>query len=159
MFFESEEKYQAYNIARLELSLTDLPEEEKRRQVEDLRSQLPETQQEIIRNHERVDEFISKEKTWQDEKLSDDELYDRRLADYGYDAAERMAALDEKNRVWQSRLNDFFAEVDQINATDWPEADKNELIEEIKVSAFSETERMRVDVINRYRVKNNNNGN
>ncbi len=159
VFFESEENYQAYNIARLELSLADLPDEEKQRRIEELRSQLPEMQQEIIRNHEQVSGSINKEKAWQEESLSDDELYDRRLADYGYDAAQRMAALDERNRVWKSRLNDFFEEVDQINAADWPEGDKKELIEEIKASAFSETERMRVAVIERYRVKNHNNEN
>lgn len=159
VFFESEENYQAYNIARLELSLAELPGEEKQRQIEELRSQLPEMQQEIIRNHEHVSASINKEKAWQEESLSDDELYDRRLADYGYDAAQRMAALDERNRVWHSRLSDFFEEVDQIRATDLPEADKKELIEEIKVSVFSETERMRVAVIERYRVKNHNNEN
>ena len=159
VFFQNEETYQAYNIARLELSLTDLPDEEKQRQIEELRSRLPEVQQEIIRNHEQVKEFISKEKTWQEEGVSDDELFSRRLSEYGYDAAQRMAALDERNRVWQSRLSDFFKEVDRINATDWSETDKNGLIEEIKISSFSETERMRVAVLERYRVKNNNNGN
>ncbi|MEW6078469.1 MAG: lipase secretion chaperone [Thermodesulfobacteriota bacterium] len=159
VFFQNEEKYQAYNIARLELSLTDLPAEEKKRQVEELRSRLPEMQQEIIRNHEQVNEFLKKEKAWRKEGVSDDERYERRLADYGYDAAERMAALDQSNRVWQSRLNEFFAEVDRIDAADEPDADKKELIEEIKVSAFSETERLRVDVIERYRVKKNNTGN
>lgn len=159
VFFGSEEKYQAYNIVRLELSLTDLPDEEKRRQIEELRSQLPEMQQEIIRHNERLNEFMNKEKAWQEEGVSDDELYSRRLADYGHEAAERMAALDESNRRWQSRLNDFFEAVDQINATDWPEADKEGAIEEIKASSFSETERMRVAVIERYRVENNSSGN
>ncbi len=159
VFFQNEEKYQAYNIARLELSLADLPKEEKQRRIGDLRSRLPERQQEIIRDHERVNEFMSKEKAWQEEGVSRDELYDRRLADYGYDAAERMAALDERNRVWESRLHDFFEEVDQIHATDWPEADKKELVEEIKASSFSERERLRVAVIERYRQKNNNNRN
>lgn len=158
VFFGGEEKYQKYTIDRLELSLSDLPDEEKKQQIAALRSQLPDKEQEIIRHHEQVNELISKEKTWQKEGVSDDERYDRRLAEYGYDAAERMAALDESNRRWQSRLSDFFKEVDQINATDWPEADKKGLIEEIKVSAFSETERMRVAVLERYRVKNNNNG-
>ena len=100
-----------------------------------------------------MNEFINKEKAWQAEALSDDELYERRLADYGYDAAERLAALDERNRVWQSRLNDFFEAVDQINTTDWPETDKEDLIEGIKISSFSETERRRVDIIDRHRQK------
>ncbi|WP_041280386.1 lipase secretion chaperone [Desulfosudis oleivorans] len=159
LFFGSEEKYQAYTIARMELGLTDLPDEERKRQIEELRSQLPEKQQEIIRNHERMNEFMSREQAWQDEGVSGEELYDRRLANYGYDAAQRMAALDESNRRWQSRLNDFFQEVDQISATDWPEADKKDLIEGIKVSSFSETERLRVNVIERYRQKNNNSQN
>lgn len=159
LFFKSEEKYQAYTIARMELGLTDLPDEERKRQIEALRSRLPEKQQEIIRDHERVNEFMSREHAWQEEGVSGDELYNRRLANYGYDAAERMAALDENNRRWQSRLSDFFEAVDQISATDWPEADKEGAIEEIKISSFSETERMRVAVIERYRQKNNNSGN
>jgi lipase chaperone LimK len=151
LFFGSEEKYQEYNIARLELSFADLPEEEKKRQIEDLRSQLPEMQQEIIRDHERLGEFMKREHAWQNENVSDQELYNRRLTSYGYDAAERMKALDQKNLQWQDRLKEFFTEVDRINATDWPETEKRGFIEGIKVSDFSKTERLRLDVIARFR--------
>jgi lipase chaperone LimK len=112
---------------------------------------LPETQQEIIRDHEQVNEFMEQEHAWQTEKVTDEELYNRRLASYGYDAAERMADLDRRNRQWQVRLEKFLTEMDQINATDWSEKEKKDLIEEIKNSDFSENERLRVDVIARYR--------
>lgn len=151
VFFGSEEKYQEYNIARLELSLSDFPEKEKKRRIEDLRSQLPEMQREIIREHEQVGEFMKQEHAWQTENVTDEELYNRRLASYGYDAAERMTALDRRNRQWQDRLEKFLAKINQINATDWSEKEKKYLIEEIKNSDFSETERLRVDVIARYR--------
>ena len=154
-FFSGEQQYQEFNIARLALGLSDLSDTEKQQQLKKLRSRLPESQQAIIQEHERMNEFKESEKNWQMAGLSGEELHNKRTEAYGVDAAKRMSALDEKRQVWQSRLHGYFDEMTKINASDLPESEKQYFIDDLKDNSFSETERLRVEVIETYRLTTN----
>lgn len=152
-FFSSEQQYQNYNLARMELSLSTISADAKQRQLEEIKHQLPEAQQSIIRGHEEFNQLKVNEQSWQQENLSADELYSKRSQAYGSEAAERMSTLDQTRELWKNRLKGFFAEKDHIIASNLSGPDKQQLVSELKERQFSETERLRVAVLEEYRQK------
>lgn len=81
---------------------------------------------------------------------SDAELYQLRESYYGSDAADRLAQLDQSRQQWQSRMNRWLSDRDNLLAVRGLDAaDRQQQIDRLRQEYFEPAELRRVEVLER----------
>jgi lipase chaperone LimK len=127
-----------------------LSEEERRRRLEELEQQLPEP---VRKGHEETMKpmrFFREQEELRAASASNEEIRALRESYWGPEAADRLDALDREQAAWQKRVDDYRTaraaiENDPSLSPEKKVRDINELI----VARFAETERIRVEALDR----------
>ena len=146
--FGSEERYDAYSVARVEINAdTSLSNEEKNRRLTDAESKLsPEVAQSM--RHDREEKTLkTKITTLQKNTGNEQEIYTLRKDFYGEKVADRMAYLDDNSGEWRNKVTQFNHEQQSIHAqSHLSPTEKKQLIQQSKQSIFSAKERIKYAV-------------
>ena len=135
-------------IARRELYQDEtLSWEEKRSRLAELDTQLPEPIREIRQRIQRPAEVAAVVAQMRRDGVDEDEVFAYRADEFGPEAAERFARLDQEQAQWNARLDAYRTERDAILARNLSESVRNQAIEALRAEHFSGTEVTRVRVL------------
>ncbi|GLQ30379.1 lipase secretion chaperone [Litoribrevibacter albus] len=147
-FYSKEDQYDDYMISKVEiLQDSSLSEEMKSQQLEMLNQN---TSFEVVQSYSeanQLSEVRTKIKAMRAEGLSEDDVNLYREQQLGQEVAERLKALDEERKVWQTRLDDYRLELKHLQAGSYSDVEKSRLIEELRAQHFDEREILRVRVL------------
>jgi len=144
-FFDDDERLDNYTLARLEIERSNtLSAEEKHQQLTLLDQQLPEAQRQARKRATVNGEVYARAETLKAEGASKEELYQVRAKGLGAVAAANLAQLDEQQRQWQARLNDYAQAKARITEAGLSPADRNAEVKALRERLFSGREQLRV---------------
>lgn len=152
-FFGDEDVYNSYMLDRVGiLQDSQLTEAQRASRLSALEQQLPAELRESIALITKVQNLEALTADWKARGGSDYELRVIRENLVGEEAANRLEQLDQKNAAWDKRMSAWYTERDAIlNNKNLSESDRNRQVEELRNSQFSESERTRVESLERMR--------
>lgn len=152
-FFGDEDAYDRYTLAKLDITQNErLTPEQRTRQLAALEQELPENLRESLKVINQYQNLESLTQDWQKRGGSAAELRQIRETVVGPEAADRLEALDQERAGWDGRMAAWFAERAAILANrNLSEQDRQRQLNELRNSRFSETERLRVESLERMR--------
>lgn len=152
-FFGDEDAYDRYTLSRLDLLQNkSLSPSQRAEQLAALEQQLPESMRESIKVINQVQNLESLTQDWKKRGGSPAELRQIRESLVGPEATDRLENLDRENAQWDQRMNGWFAERAAIMGNKaLSEQDRLSQIEEARKTRFNDTERVRVESLERIR--------
>jgi lipase chaperone LimK len=152
-FFGEEEMYEQFTMGRLEIQTNnDLANEEKLTAIKQLEQEFPDDITEDSRKAAEYQAMIREIDILKKQGGNAEEIYELRQNALGEDAADRLARLDEKRAIWQSRIDTYVKSRQEImNAPELSEEEKQQHSEELRQKSFTDRELVRVDAILRIR--------
>lgn len=146
--FGSEERYDAYSVARVEINADkSLNSEEKNRRLALAENNLsPDVAQ--SKRYEREEKSLkTKISTLQQNNENEQEIYTLRKDFYGEKVADRMAYLEDNSGDWRDKVTQFEYEKQSINSQNHLSShQKQTLIQQTKESLFSKKEQIKYAV-------------
>lgn len=148
-FFEDEQAYDDYTLARLEI-LND-PQRStalKSSQLKELARQQPVSLQEDLRVLNQYQDLTALTQEWRDHGGSPAQLRQIREQIVGAAAADRLEALDQENGQWDQRIDVYMRQRAQIlQQPGLAPVDQQRAITELRGRLFDSRERLRLDAI------------
>ena len=148
-FFADDEAVDRFQIEKLRITSDDsLTDEQKAEALREAESSLPDP---LRKAREQTRRFADYEQVRQE--LADDPraLEAWRRAAFGDAAADRLARLDEEQKDWERRWQAYTRERDRLLSSGLAEPERQEALERLRVSHFSETERIRAEALDSIR--------
>lgn len=146
VFFGAEELQNNFTLQRLDV-LHDqrLNDEQKAREIDELRNSLPEELQDHVFSQMQVD-LRNQTRQLREQGASAADIRRLRQQTVGAEATQRLEVLDQQRSDWQKRLSTFQAEKDKIeNSSGLSKMDKEAAQARLAEEMFSESERLRVE--------------
>lgn len=146
-FFGDEDAYDRYTLSRLDLLQNkNLSPTQRAAQLAALEQQLPESMRESIKVINQVQNLESLTQDWKKRGGTPAELRQIRESIVGPEAADRLENLDRENSQWDQRMSSWFAERAGILGNKAiSEDDRRRQLDEARKSLFNDTERLRVE--------------
>lgn len=146
-FFGDEDAYDRYTLSRLDLLQNkSLSPTQRAAQLAALEQQLPESMRESIKVINQVQNLESLTQDWKKRGGTAAELRQIRESIVGPEAADRLENLDRENSQWDQRMNSWFAERAGIMGNKAiSEDDRRRQLDEARKRQFNDTERLRVE--------------
>ncbi len=155
-FFAKEDARERYIIERQKIVRDDtLSQEQKTLQLQTVENLLPYNERQnranivkLINVREQVESIQNNGETHVSAKA--EAVFQARAQSLGYEAAERLAKLDEQREHWQQRVNQYRAALNTIieNTTN-SDSERKAQIHRLRVERFSEKELIRVKALDR----------
>ena len=150
-FFAKEDMADSYTAGLLEINRDkSLTPEQKTEQSIGLEGLLPPEERahkEAERTRETLNSQINEARK---EGATDEEVFQMRSEIYGFDAAERFAAADQKKAKWNKRFSEYRAQRQNIlSNSGLSDADKANEIYTIQTELFNERERRRITTLDK----------
>lgn len=160
-FFGDEDAYDRYTLSRLDITQNaSLTAEQRARQLAALEQELPENLRESLKVINQYQNLEGLTQDWQKRGGSAAELRQIRESVVGPEAADRLETLDQDRASWNQRMTAWHAERDAILANkSLSEQDRQQQLDTLRNSRFSETERLRVESLERMRDRGEKVGN
>lgn len=154
--FGEEEAVDYVAAAQAEIARnTSIPEEERQRRIAELDRQLPEEARQAREEVMKPLRFFAEQDELRARGASTQEIRALRERYWGAEAADRLEQVDREEAEFRSRVDEFRAERARIEANPaLPPAERQRRIDELARSRFSETERLRVDALDRIEQEN-----
>ena len=147
-FFEKEDALDQYMLSQLEIAENSaLSPEQKQQQIEALHSTLPEKEQQLRKKVSQHADISTQVKQMRSAGDSDEAIFQYRSQSLGVEAAKNLAALDEKRRQWNVRLENNLVKRNEILASGLSDVDAHEAISELIKQNFSSQEGLRVKAL------------
>jgi len=150
-FFGDEDKTDSYTAALIEIRHNDsLTDEEKATQFIAMEQLLP-LEEQAVKRAERTREKLKQElQTAREEGASEEQIYQMRAGVYGYEAADRFAAADEKKTKWNLRFEHYREQRKSILISDGlSDTDRDSAIYTLQTELFSAPELRRLSTLDR----------
>jgi len=147
-FFEHEEHYDDFVIARIEINSNDsLSDTEKDQRIAKAETKLPPEIAQRMK-YKRVEKNITKQiQSLKEEGGHEQEIYTLRKDFYGEKVANRMDYLEDNSDEWLNKIEQFNQEKDQILAQgNLSQTEKDTLVSEAKKSLFTHKELIKLAV-------------
>ncbi len=148
-FFKEDDEYDDFMLKRLSINQDKtLDANSKQQQLLDLDKSLPvamQAQRQRVMVH---GELYASAKILREQGASDESIYNIREEALGHEAATALAQLDDKKKVWKSRLQNYAVQRDSILASSLAVSDKAMAINELIEMNFSQLEGLRVRALN-----------
>lgn len=147
--FGEEERVVSLDLERRAV-ITDasLSREEKARRLEEIESRLPERVREVRRRASAPARVGHQIEALRAAGAGDAEVFAARARELGPEAAERLAALDRENAVWQARIAAYRAERLRIlGDAALTDAERAARLEALRDAGFDAQERLRVQAL------------
>lgn len=152
-FFSAEDEYDDYMMGRA-IILTDknLTADEKSQQLElhDLQSS-----RELVRSQQgssQLSDVRAEVNRLRDDGATDNDVYAYREQLLGAEVAGRLAVLDGERQQWQTRVDDYRAELVTVeSAQEYPVAERERMIEVLRAQHFDAQEILRIRVLDKHR--------
>ena len=146
--FGDEERYDTYSVTRVEINADKtLSDKEKNIRLAEAESHLPPKVAQGMRQNRKEKSLKTKITALQKTSGNSDEIYSLRKEFYGEKVADRMAYLEDSSDNWHFKVSQFHQEQQSINSnSELSNAEKKQLINESKLSIFSEKESIKYAV-------------
>ena len=150
-FFEQEDQYDDYMMARVEVSSDSaLSSDEKEHLISQLDQQSPQWIIEASQRANLVSNVRITEKQLRAEGATDDEIYAVREQAYGVDAAEKLRVLDEKRAQWRMLVDMYRVDLNSMIASVGGSSNINhELLNSLRSQYFEGPELSRIRAIDK----------
>lgn len=150
-FFGDEELYDRYTLDRQEiLQDKNLSAVQRAQRLAALDAQLPPSLREAIGTITKAQSLEALTADWKQRGGSAAELRQIREKLVGAEAADRLEALDAENAAWDQRMTAWYAERAAILGNkNLSEQDRQRQLEQARAARFDDTERMRVESLER----------
>lgn len=150
-FFDDEDVYQRYTVARLEiLQNTGLAPQARARQLAEAEQQLPPAMRETFAVITRVQNLEALTKDWQQRGGRPAELRQIRENLVGAEAADRLEVLDRNRAAWDQRMSAWYsARAALLGNPGLGEQDRQVQLNALRTQRFSADERLRVESLER----------
>lgn len=145
-FFETDDQLHDYNVAMIEIAKNDNMTEEQKRQARlDYVSRLSDpTIKERVLQKENMETLMTRTERLKQSGASDSELFAMRAELVGIPAAERLAEVDQKNKDFDSRFEQYRSAKQRIMTTTNDKATQQAQIKELEQQLFNEAEQKRL---------------
>lgn len=146
-FFGDEDAYDQYTLQSLKIANNkQLSEAEKAKQTAELLQQLPDTLRESMQSSMQYQNLDQLTTQWKARGGSAAELRQIRLNLVGPEATGRLETLDQENHQWQSRVDGYLKEYNQIiNNAQWSTEQKQLMVVSLRrQQGFNEAEQLRL---------------
>jgi lipase chaperone LimK len=151
-FFDDDDSYDRYTLARLELLQNKkLSAQARAQQLAALQQQLPEDIKSSLKGVNQYLDLHTLTEEWKQRAGSREELRQIRTSLVGEEAATRLETLDQENSAWDGRMSDWYAQRDAVlKNPGLSQDDRQRQLEDLRNSRFaSEAERLRVQTLER----------
>ncbi len=150
-FFGEEETYDRFNLDKLKIMRNDqLNMTEKAKQITDLQTQLPETLQRSLSESQQAVNLQQLSQQLLNNGGTSSDLQKLRSEKVGDAAADRLAQLDNARVQRKSKINDWFdARESLLRNPQMSEADKVQVVAQLRSERFNESELRRVEALER----------
>ena len=150
-WFGDDERYLDYTLAQRELaSNTKLDPVERAKRQEELDSSLDPQRRDLRLQSEAAALAVQQSLDYANSGIDAGSRLRERAALYGQEAAERLAAMDQRQQEWQHRLADFTAQREQLlNDKSLNAAQRSQRLDALLAARFDENERRRVEALAR----------
>lgn len=150
-FFGDEDAYDRYSLAKMEITQNKkLTTEQRAQQLAEIEQELPSELRESLKVINQYNDLESLTQEWKKKGGSAAELRQIRERVVGAAAADRLEALDRDNASWDNRMTTWMKDRDAImNNQGLSAQDKQQQLQNLRNSQFSETERLRVETLER----------
>lgn len=147
-FFASEDSYDDYMQKRSALNTdTSLSASQKSQQAEQLLANAPDWLQQQHKTANQLDDFYNAQAKLKAMGADESQVHELRESSFGVEAADRLAALDQKRKVWKQKLDEYHSQVRGLLAANMS---SDMLIQELALlrsQYFNESELVRVQAI------------
>jgi lipase chaperone LimK len=149
--FGEEERHAAVTLLQREIATDpDLDDETRRALIEQAFDALPAEHREARARATAHLDLARAQAKLLDEGAGADDIRHERERRFGEDAADRLEALDRRRAEWNARVADYRGARERIDGdASLSDADKGRLVEELLDDAFSDSERTRVEALDR----------
>lgn len=149
-FFAAQDKREDYTLKKMDiLKDKSLSTEERIAELKDIETMLPESVQQRKAEEHAKELMHERVATAKAAGASDAEIYQLRSETVGPEAAERFAEADRNQNQWDQRIAAYRNERQSILDSNLSEQDKLQQINALREQHFSDTEQMRIPVIDR----------
>ncbi len=147
IFYGMEQVYDQYSLERMRIANNlALSEEERIRASEDLFSRLPPALRQPIEKRRQLNAIREQAKKTD---TSIETLFQQRESIVGYDAAEKLQALDVRREQWKERYDYYQQQVQRVSDSGLSLVDKEQAIKQIKQRLFKVSEVKLVNSLDR----------
>ena len=149
-FFHEEDQYADFALQHIDqVRNPALSAEERAQQTDALLSTLPEDARVQIQATGAPLQVERQVQALRDQGASADEVWLHREQQFGADAADRLASLDQQRAEWQQRYDDYRRQLSAIATSSMADDDKAEEIARLRQEQFTPAEQKRVDALDR----------
>lgn len=139
-FFAGDEEIDLYTIEQFKLRKENATPE----QMAALEELLPEPVREMRRQSRKLIHMETTERQLKEEGASNADIHAWRVQEYGPQAAERLAALDQKNAEWRERLQQYQSYQQSDALMRLGETDREKLLQAYRKKHFNTQEQKRL---------------
>lgn len=150
-FFGDEDAYDRYTLSRLDvIQNKNLSAAQRAAQLAALEQQLPTSIQESMKTINQYQNLETLTADWKKRGGSPAELRQIRENLVGPEATDRLESLDKERAGWDQRMNAWYGERDAIILNkNLSEQDRQSQLDALRKSRFNDTERLRVESLER----------
>lgn len=150
-FYEDEEAYDSYSLARMEVNADkSLSEEEKQARFVEIDAQAPADIVEARKEAQVTDILKSKTQALKEQGASQQEIKALRTEMLGAEAAERFEVLDQERANWSQRIESYLQKRQAILKNEGLSEEAKQLqIQSLKQNDFDDREQIRLVVYER----------
>jgi lipase chaperone LimK len=151
VFFGDEDAYDRYALAKFEVNQNkSLTPSQRAQQIAALDQELPENLRESLKVMNQYNDLESLTQEWKKKGGTPAELRQIRERVVGAAAADRLEALDKEDVQWDGRMTTWFKDRDAIlNNASLSVQDRQQQQEGLRKNQFSDSERVRVEALER----------
>lgn len=143
-FFSGDLSQDQFMLAQLRLSERGLNPEQQRRELALLEASLPAEQRAVRQQVSRDGELYAATEAMRAAGASDEAIYQLRASTLDPQAASALQQLDEQRRQWQTRLQAYASERNNLRQSGLSPVDQQQAIEQLRAQRFDQNERLRV---------------
>ncbi|MGR6870737.1 lipase secretion chaperone [Pseudomonas sp. HK3] len=155
-FYKQEDEYDDYMIKKVAIrSNHDLTAEQKQTEYELLNSASPSWISQQEQQASLVNNVKAQEKALREKGADDAAINQLRVDNYGEQAAQNLAALDQNRAQWASRVTQYRVESEQIlSSSNYTQEEKTQLLQDIRQQHFSGSELVRISALDKIAADN-----
>ena len=143
-FFSSDLNQAQFMLAHLRLGERTPSPEQHRGDLALLKASLPAEQRAVRQQVSRDGELYAATEAMRAAGASDEAIYQLRASTLDPQAASALQQLDEQRRQWQTRLQAYASERNNLRQSGLSPADQQQAIEQLRAQRFDQSERLRV---------------
>jgi lipase chaperone LimK len=155
-FYQQEDEYDDYMIKKVAIRANrELTAEQKQIEYERLNQESPAWISQQEQQASLINTVKTQEKSLRESGADESAIHELRVANYGEQAAQNLAALDQKRAQWAARVSQYRLESESIllNAN-YTQVEKNQLLQDIRQQHFSGSELIRISALDKIAADN-----